>query len=243
MKRTILAFALPLLLALAPTAASAARILWISIDPEAALVDETGKELGKLNTYKFQPSTKVLNAAKVSVEGDGVAQTYLCFVYEGENGLVVNDPDSRMVEVNIPSASGENQGQEQGQEQGAGTTSDWLAAYLSDLYSDSSSGNLNVTLELGHMDWDTYVTQYNNDPSHVTVEFERMAFATKTISQLQEAGYLSEVASTAPPDQKPWSPSSFEYTAVPEPSVCATALLGVLLLAKRRKTRRASDGR
>lgn len=247
MKRTILTVSLPLLLALSPAVASAARILWISIDETAALVDETGQELGNLNTYQFQPSSRVLNAAKVSVEGkNGSSSTYLLFAYEGENGLVVDDQDAHTAEVNLPSSpsAGSGSGSGSGSGTGTGTPSEWLSVHLSDLYDknketglyDEDTGNLTVTLELGHVDWEAVEAAYNNNPTSVKIEFDRMAIAMKTISQLDEAGYLSDVASLAPPGQTPWTPST--YTAVPEPSVCCTALLGVFLLTKRRKTGR-----
>lgn len=240
MKKTVLVFALPLLLALSPTAASAARILWISIDEEATILDPSDDQVKPI--YSFQPSGKVLNAAKVSVEGkNGSSSTYLLFAYEGENGLVVDDPDSDTVEVSLPSGSGSGSGSESGSGSGSGsgtgTTSEWLSVHLSDLYDKGKgSDDLTVTLELGHVDWDAVEAAYNNDPTTVAIQFERMAIAMKTISELDEAGYLSDVASLAPPGQTPWTPST--YSAVPEPSVCCTALLGVFLLTKRRKTGR-----
>lgn len=225
MKRTILAFALPLLLALAPTAAPAARILWIGIDETATLVDETGKLLENetLSTYRFQSSDKALNAAKVSVgDGNGGSEaTFLCFVYE-DNGLtVVDDPDSQTVMVNLSSGTGDTPGDTPGDT--TDTTSDWLAAYLGDI----AGGDLVVTLELGYFDWTA--------PSS---EFERMVYTTSTLSTLEANNYLAPMASLHQPIQQPWTPQQYTVVPVPEPSVCCTALLGVLLLAKRRKAGR-----
>lgn len=235
MKRTIVAFALPLLLALAPTAASAARILWISIDPEAVVVDEQGAELGKVNTYKFQASDKAINAAKVSVEGanGSSASTYVWFVYQDEQDRTVVD-DRNYTTIDLR-ADDSGSGGGSGSETIAGA--EWLAAYLGNIDNGAT-----VILELGHVDWAAVTEAYENnpDPATVTIEFERMAISAPTmLSALEAQGFLSTMAATtATPSQNPWSPT--EFTAVPEPSVCGTALLGVLLLAKRRKSRRPS---
>lgn len=238
MKKSILIFALPLLLALAPMAASAARILWIGIDETAVVVDKDGVETP---IYQFQSSDKAINAAKVSVEGEGgAASTYLLFAYDDGGSIVTDDPDSHTLALPPDSpGSGSGSGSGSGTGQTSGLDAGWLAAVLGDNY-DNADSDTEVTLELGYVDWAAVDEAYNNDPTGLTVtfDFERLAFATSTIGDLQTAYHISPLASTASPRETPWKPDKF--IAVPEPSVCCTALLGVFLLAKRRKARPAS---
>lgn len=234
MKKTILIFVLPLLLALAPTAASAARILWIGIDETAMIVDPADEQTKPI--YQFQASGKVLNAAQVSVEDlSGTSSTYLCFVYEDDQGHMVVDPDATTTEVNFPSASGSGSGAGTGTSSGSdpATTSDWLAAYLGDIDDETAT----VTLELGHVDWAAVDAAYENNPSGVgvSIDFTPLAVATASWGELVSGDHISEQASVSTPGATPWTPTS--YTAVPEPSVCCMALLGVLLLARRRRAR------
>ena len=234
MKKSILIFALPLLLALAPPAASAARILWISIDESAVVVDKDGIETP---IYQFQSSNKVLNAAKVSVEGEGgAASTYLLFAYDDGESIVTDDPDSHTLAI-PPDSPGSGSGSSSGSGSASGLDAGWLAAVLGDNY-DNADPNTAVTLELGYVDWEAVDEAYNNNPTGMTVtfDFERLAFATSTIGDLQTAYHISPLASTGSPGQTPWSPHSF--TAVPEPGTVGTALLGVFLLARRRKSGR-----
>ena len=237
MKKSILIFALPLLLTLAPMAASAARILWIGIDETAVVVDKDGVEKP---IYQFQSSDKAINAAKVSVGGEegGAASTYLLFAYDDGSNIVTDDPDSHTLALPPDSpGSGSGSGSGSGTGQTSGLDAGWLAAVLGDNY-DNADPNTAVTLELGYVDWEAVDEAYNNNPTGLTVtfDFERLAFATSTIGDLQTAYHISPLASTGSPGQTPWSPHSF--TAVPEPGTVGTALLGVFLLAKRRKSGR-----
>ena len=229
MNKTFFALALPLLLALSPASAFAARTLWVTIDGDAMVVDK-GPD-GNRHVYQFQASGKVLNAAKVSVEDmNGGSSTYLLMVYkETESGsLVTDDPDAQMVELPFGSESGGGTGTGTGTE--PELTSSWLAFCLPDAYDnaeDPSVQGKKVTLELGYFNWD------NSDTDPTGVTFERLAFAESSIGKLQTAFNVSPLASTAPAGQKPWTP--MEFTAVPEPGTVGTALLGAALLLKRRR--------
>ena len=235
MKKTFLTLALPLLLAFSPASVFAARTLWVSVDGGALVVDEASGTQTAVS--KFQSSGRVLNAAKVSVsDASGGSSSYLLMVYEDPDtgGMVADDPDAHTVELPFGQDSGSGSSGSSGS--GSGGTSSWFAFCLPGNY-DEGSGDLTVTLELGNVDWDAVADAYEVDPSApLNITFERLAFATSTIGDLQTANHISPLGTTAPPGSTPWSPT--QYTAVPEPGTVGTALLGVFLLTKRRKTGR-----
>ena len=232
MKKTFLTLALPLLLAFSPASVFAARTLWVSVDGGALVVDEASGTQTAVS--KFQSSGMVLNAAKVSVsDASGGSSSYLLMVYEDPDtgGMVADDPDAHTVELPFGQDSGSASSGS-----GSGGTSSWFAFCLPGNY-DEGSGDLTVTLELGNVDWDAVADAYEVDPSaSLNITFERLAYATSTLGTLAEANNISPLGEALPPGQTPWSPT--QYTAVPEPGTVGTALLGVFLLTKRRKTGR-----
>lgn len=229
MKNAVLSLALPLLLALSPSAASAARILWVSVEPGAMVVDEG--EGTSTAVSQFTVSGKVLNAAKVSVDdGSPSGVTYLLFAYRDDatGSMVVDDPRSETMP--LVDDSGETP---------VFTGASYASVYLSDIL-DGLDDSAEVTLELGYVDWETYEAQYvENNPATWQMSFTPMAMASAQLGQL--APFIVEVSSTDVPKESSWSPSSYQYTPpVPEPATCWTALLGVFLLSKRRKSRTAA---
>lgn len=232
MKRMLLA----LLLALAPACAHAASILWVSVDPDASVQvkDPDGAILEESLLRNFRLDGRSVNAAKVSAS-DGIGSTsYLLIAYEeeGTERMVVDDPSCNAVQFSFP-GSGESTSEDP---QAAGQ---WIPVCLAD-FSDPS---LNVTLELGYVDWDAYGTAYDtyvadHPGGSLAIDdrfFQGLATATAPLGDLQ--AHVTEQSDLNTPSSTPWTPKTF--TAVPEPSVCLTALLGVLLLSKRRRPVRA----
>ena len=246
MKKTILIFALPLLLALSPTAASAARILWVNVETYAQ-IEESGEGVMKTTaidtfTASVNGSLVGINAAKVSVSGEGVqpSPSYLLFAYEDGGRMVVNDPNSNT----MPLTEVQNNSV-------VFTGMSWAPVYLSDALNGIDDEKITVTLELGYVDWDDYDADYaayeNNantgTPVSIDDYFTKLAISAPTsLSVLadpngSDGNHVSTVASLNPAGHTPWSPTRF--TAVPEPATCGMALLGILLLARRRKPNRA----
>ena len=125
MKSTILSFALPLLLALAPAAAPA-RLLWVGVEG-SAVVDAGGTET---TASAFAPSGKGINAFRVSVEDSPGETNQLAFAYEDALGAtVVGDADAAVRSLDF-SAGG----------------AAWAPVDLAGL----DDPDLAVTLELGH---------------------------------------------------------------------------------------------
>ena len=217
MKRTVLAFAWALLLALAPARAPAASILWARVDPLADVVlYRDGEELRQA-VSRFQIDGRSVNAAKMSVT-DALGATHsLMIVYEGQGGAMVSDdPASTVAELDFSGLDTQSEG-------------GWIPVCLGDYDVD----DLVVRFELGYVDWNAYESFFSeSDPSTwADGVFEPLAFAEGTVGGL--APYVYEQSSLSTPSATPWTPSVF--TAVPEPSVCWTALLGVLLLSRRRR--------
>ena len=124
MKKSILSFALPLLLALSPASAQAARLLWVSVDGDATV---TGA--GEVDQYQ----SGAINALRVSVP-NGNATDYLVFAHEDEQGqMVVGDTAPVVRELDFVNGG-----------------VDWVPLGLADGYTDT---NLVVTMELGYVDW------------------------------------------------------------------------------------------
>lgn len=237
MKKAVLSLSLPLLLALSPSAASAARILWVSVEPGAMVVDE-GVEVDPVS--QFAASGKVINAARVSVDdGSSSGPTYLLFAYDDDTtgSSVVDDPASDTMPLIDDSGA---------EPVFAGMS--LAPVYLSDILDGIDDSTVTVTLELGYVDWDDYdakYEQYENDPTGLTIsiDFTRLVYASSPLSVLadpngEDGNHVSTVASLDPAGHTPWSPKVF--TPVPEPATCWTALLGAFLLSKRRKSRTAA---
>lgn len=238
MKKTILSFALPVLLALAPASVFSASILWVSVDPDASVQDPNGVVLSE-SLQQFRVDGNAVNAAKVSVaDMAGGTTTYLLFAYEvGEppsQQMVTDDSSSDTFQFSFPGSGDPGTGGSgtgsSGDTQSAGQ---WIPVCLAD-FSDSS---LNVKLELGYVDWDAYDAYVEQNPGgSLAIDdrfFQGLATATASLGDLQ--AHVTEQSDLNTPSSTPWKPDTF--TAVPEPSVCLTALLGVLLLSKRRRPR------
>ena len=238
MKRMLLA----LLLALGPACAHAASILWVSIDPDASVKNPDGAILSE-SLRQFQLDGRPVNAAKVSAS-DGIGSTsYLLIAYDDLVGnIVVDDPESNTIDLSALSGSSGGDGGGSGSGGDTESAGGWIAVSLGDLIQTANLDSTTITLELGYVDWYAYDNSYNpNDPGTWEVSFTRMAVATGSLGELAEAPYIFQQNDLSKPDATPWTPDSF--TAVPEPSVCLTALFGVLLLSKRRRPRRAVTGR
>jgi len=222
MKRMLLA----LLLALGPACAQAASILWVSVDPDARIQDPDGAILEE-SLRNFRLDGRSVNAAKVSAS-DGIGSTsYLLIAYDDLVGNVVaDDPESNTIDLSELSGSSGGAG--------SGAGAEYVAVSLRDLIQTADLASTTITLELGYVDWDAYDTNYDPDnPATWEISFTRMAVATAPLGQLVSGDHVSEQGSLSTPGATPWTPKTF--TAVPEPSVCLTALLGVLLLSKRRR--------
>lgn len=222
MKRMLLA----LLLALGPACAQAASILWVSVDPDARVQDPDGAILEE-SLRNFRLDGRSVNAAKVSAS-DGIGSTsYLLIAYDDLVGNVVaDDPESNTIDLSELSGSSGGSG--------SGAGAEYVAVSLRDLIQTADLASTTITLELGYVDWNAYENNYPpGDPATWEVSFSRMAVATASLGQLVSGDHVSEQGSLSTPGATPWTPDTF--TAVPEPSVCLTALLGVLLLSKRRR--------
>ena len=190
MKNTILSFALPLLLALSPAAASAARILWVNVLGSATVVDGGG---GETSASLFQSSGLGINAFQVSVPDEnapgGVAR--LVFAYEDAlESVVIGDetPDTRPVDF--------------GTDGGALWAPLNLAGY--------TDPELVVTLAIGHVDWDAFDAGYDAaDSSTWDVPFEPLAIATETLGNLLGEPNVSIRSDLNQPGQLPWTPDRF----------------------------------
>ena len=196
MKHTVQSFALPLLLALAPAAAPAARLLWVNVAGSATVVDATGTET---SADLFQLSGMGVNAFRVSVSGENAAAgaDHLRFAYEDALGSMVvedTDPDAR------PLVFGEG-----------GAL--WAPLDLVD-YTDP---DLVVTLEVGHVDWDAFDAAYDaNDPATWDIPFETLAVTTETLGNLLGEPHFSRQSDLDTPSFLPWSPNLFTASwAVP----------------------------
>lgn len=214
MKNVFPVFAL--LLALAPVRALSANILWVSANPSAEIVTyRDGAEFARTVASQFQLDGKAVNAARVGVEDIQGTTTYLLVAYEdpGTGNMTVDDAS---VVADLSGFDTESEGS-------------WITVCLGDF----EARDLVVKFELGFVDWDYYdgTVSSGND----VVAFETLACATATLGELADAPNIYEVSSVSPSNPDPWTP--LEFTAVPEPSVCLTALFGVLLLSKRRRSR------
>ena len=159
---------------------------------------------------------------------DGIGSTsYLLIAYDDPVGnIVADDPESNTIDLSELSGSSGGSGS------GAGV--EYVAVSLQDLIKTADLASTTITLELGYVDWNAYDTNYDPDnPATWEISFTRMAVATAPLGQLVSGDHVSEQGSLSTPGATPWTPKTF--TAVPEPSVCLTALLGVLLLSKRRR--------
>ena len=132
MKNKILSFALPLLLAASPAAATEARLLWVNVEASATVVDGAGNES---SAAQFEWNGKEINAFRASVPDGNAPDGSACLGVVYENGageMVVGDPDVDTSAADLAAGSAE-----------------WapfdLAAY--------ADRDLVVTLELGHADW------------------------------------------------------------------------------------------
>ena len=231
MKRMLLA----LLLALGPACAQAASILWVSVDPDARVLGPDGVLLQD-PLQQFKVDGNAANAAKVSVADAGGTTTYLLFAYEvGEppsQQMVTDDSSSDTFQFSFPGSGDPGTGGSgtgsSGDTQSAGQ---WIPVCLAD-FSDSS---LTIKLELGYVDWGAYDAYVEQNPGgSLAIDdrfFQGLATATAPLGDLQ--AHVTEQSDLNTPSSTPWKPDTF--TAVPEPSVCLTALLGALLLAKRRR--------
>lgn len=229
-KRALLA----LLLALAPVRALSASILWVSVDPDAKVYREGADESDVL------VRTFGVNAAKVSIAdaSGAVNAQYLLFAYDEPDagGMVTDDPSSNTMELSFSGSSGGEGGGSGGEGSGVGGQSGggWIPVCLADLSQIVDVDLKTIALELGYVDWNAYENNYDpDDPATWEVSFSRMAVATASLRDLIDAPHICEQSDLSEPEATPWSPDRF--TAVPEPSVCLTALLGALLLAKRRR--------
>lgn len=131
MKNRILSFALPLLLALSPAAAPAARLLWVGVDGTAVVDD--GDANPSVARYESAETGRSVNAVRVSVPDASApgGTNYLAFAYEENGSMVVGD-----AEAAVRSLDFENGGV-------AWAPLD-LAAY--------DDPDLSVTMELGYAD-------------------------------------------------------------------------------------------
>lgn len=243
MRSAFLAFALPALLALSPVRAPAASILWVSVDPDVPVNSLKG-DLIESALRNFRLDGRGVNAAKVSVsDGVGGSTSYLVIAYEDPSSgrLVADDSSCVAAEISFSGSGSEGVGGSGGAgdtESGGG----WIPVCLGDL----SNPNLTVTLELGYIeDWDAYdayVANNEGNPGALLSGddgfFHELAYATATLGELMDAPHVSTQSDLSTPSASPWSPR--EFTAVPEPSVCLTALLGILLLSRHRRPRRAA---
>ena len=226
MKRMLLA----LLLALGPACAHAASILWVSIDPDASVQvkDPDGAILEESLLRNFRLDGRPVNAAKVSAS-DGIGSTsYLLIAYDDLVGNVVaDDPESNTIDLSELSGSSGGSG--------SGAGAEYVAVSLRDLIQTADLASTTITLELGYVDWDAYDAYVEQNPGgSLAIDdrfFQGLATATASLGDLQ--AHVTEQSDLNTPSSTPWTPKTF--TAVPEPSVCLTALLGVLLLSKRRR--------
>lgn len=225
MKRMLLA----LLLALGPACAQAASILWVSVDPDARVQDPDGAILEE-SLRNFRLDGRSVNAAKVSAS-DGIGSTsYLLIAYDDLVGNVVaDDPESNTIDLSELSGSSGGSG--------SGAGAEYVAVSLRDLIQTADLASTTIKLELGYVDWDAYDAYVEQNPGgSLAIDdrfFQGLATATASLGQLVSGDHVSEQGSLSTPGATPWTPKTF--TAVPEPSVCLTALLGVLLLSKRRR--------
>ena len=90
-----------------------------------------------------------------------------------------------------------------------------------DMGSYASSGNT-FTLELGYVDWDDENS-----------EFTAFATAEASYDELLASGYTS-AGGVSVQSQTPWTPSAY-YAPVPEPSSALLLVLGVGVIALRRR--------
>ena len=225
MKRMLLA----LLLALGPACAQAASILWVSVDPDARVQDPDGAILEE-SLRNFRLDGRSVNAAKVSAS-DGIGSTsYLLIAYDDLVGNVVaDDPESNTIDLSELSGSSGGSG--------SGAGAEYVAVSLRDLIQTADLASTTIKLELGYVDWDAYDAYVEQNPGgSLAIDdrfFQGLATATASLGELVSGDHVSEQGSLSTPGATPWTPKTF--TAVPEPSVCLTALLGVLLLSKRRR--------
>jgi len=225
MKRMLLA----LLLALGPACAQAASILWVCVDPDARVQDPDGAILEE-SLRNFRLDGRSVNAAKVSAS-DGIGSTsYLLIAYDDLVGNVVaDDPESNTIDLSELSGSSGGAG--------SGAGAEYVAVSLRDLIQTADLASTTITLELGYVDWDAYDAYVEQNPGgSLAIDdlfFQGLATATASLGELVSGDHVSEQGSLSTPGATPWTPKTF--TAVPEPSVCLTALLGVLLLSKRRR--------
>ena len=231
MKRMLLA----LLLAQAPVCAHAASILWVSVDPDAHVqVKDPDGAILEESLRNFRLDGRPVNAAKVSAS-DGIGSTsYLLIAYDDLVGNVVaDDPESNTIDLS--ELSGSSGGSSGGAGSGAGA--EYVAVSLRDLIQTADLASTTIKLELGYVDWDAYDAYVEQNPGgSLAIDdrfFQGLATATASLGQLVSGDHVSEQGSLSTPGATPWTPKT--CTAVPEPSVCLTALLGVLLLSKRRR--------
>ena len=193
MKNRILSLAMPLLLALSPAAAQAARILWVNVGGSATIVDAGGTEA---SVSQFLSSDGMpVNAFRVSVSDETAPEgaVSLVFAYEDESGAMVLGDESFDVHpldfgaVSVPGAA-------------------WAPVDLADF----TGRSLIVTLELGYADWNAFDNVYDaNDSSTWYVSFEPLAVASETLGNLLDAPHVSIQSDLNPPALLPWSPDLF----------------------------------
>lgn len=187
------------------TNATASRILWAALD-----------ESSKIDNIAFREyaneSGLFVNSARLSIDNSGSSSYSVDSVTQLALWIPPFEGDPGYWEEDFPMTCLHDD------------DGDWYMGEWSSQFNLGENPNTSATVffELGYVD-------LNDD----TAPFITLATANASVQSLIDGNYTYMAGTIYPPTEQNWMPTQF--TTVPEPSSVILAMIGVLLLLKRRK--------